>query len=252
MKAIVFRVSSPGGQDTASEQISPPCARPRRPGKPVVVSMGEYGASGGYWISSEASAIVAEPTTLTGSIGVYGGKLAIGETAARYGVDIRQVTVGGPYAGAYSIGQEFTPEQRAAFAHQIDLVYAGFIQRVAAGRKLSPDRVRDHSAKGRVWTGAQAQALGSGGPARRLLRRGGQGQALAGLKGPVRLKKFRVRRLRLGAIGRVPRHRQGPRSARWRAMSAIASDPNAEGMIRQITDAKLRAEGADVLMTRPY
>ncbi|OIQ65142.1 50S ribosomal protein L20 [mine drainage metagenome] len=121
--------------------------------------MGTYAASGGYWISSEASAIVAEPTTLTGSIGVYGGKFDLGPALAKFGVDVRQTTVGGDYAGAFGMGREFTPADRAAFAGWMDRIYANFVARVAAGRKLSPDRVRQ-IAKGRVWTGAQARQLG--------------------------------------------------------------------------------------------
>ena len=83
VKAIVFRLSSPGGSDTASEQILAAVRAAKAAGKPVVVSMGTYGASGGYWIASQASAIVAEPTTLTGSIGVFGGKFVIGPGAGR-------------------------------------------------------------------------------------------------------------------------------------------------------------------------
>jgi protease-4 len=90
VKAIVLRVSSPGGSDTASEQILSAVRAAKAAGKPVVVSMGVYAASGGYWISSQASSIVAEPTTLTGSIGVYGGKIALGEALGRFGVDVRQ------------------------------------------------------------------------------------------------------------------------------------------------------------------
>lgn len=87
VKAIVFRVSSPGGSDTASEQILAALQAAKKAGKPVVVSMGTYAASGGYWISSQADSIIAQPSTLTGSIGVYGGKFAIGEALARFGVD---------------------------------------------------------------------------------------------------------------------------------------------------------------------
>src|SRR5438477_10402110 len=79
VKAIVFRISSPGGSDTASEQILAAVRAAKAAGKPVVVSMGTYAASGGYWIASGASRIVAEPTTLTGSIGVFGGKFALGQ-----------------------------------------------------------------------------------------------------------------------------------------------------------------------------
>ena len=159
VKAIVFRVSSPGGSPEASEQILAAVRAARAAGKPVVVSMGAYAASGGYWISSEADWIVAQPTTLTGSIGVFGGKFVLADALGRFGVDMRELTVGGEYADAFSPTQEFTPQQRAAFAGSMDRIYDDFITRVATGRKLSPDRVRE-IAKGRVWTGAQALPLG--------------------------------------------------------------------------------------------
>jgi protease-4 len=92
VKAVVFRVSSPGGSDTASEQILAGVRAVKAAGKPVVVSMGTYAASGGYWISSAANEIVADPSTLTGSIGVYGGKFAIGEALSRFGVDMKGLT----------------------------------------------------------------------------------------------------------------------------------------------------------------
>ena len=133
VKAIVFRESSPGGSDTASEEILA-AVRAAKAVKPVVISMGTYGASGGYWIASEASAIVAEPTTLTGSIGVFGGKIVFAPALAKFGVDMRDLSVGGQYANADSPTAEFTPQQRAAFAASVDRVYAGFIQRVADGR----------------------------------------------------------------------------------------------------------------------
>jgi protease-4 len=159
VKAIVFRVSSPGGSDTASEQILAAVAAAKAAGKPVVVSMGTYAASGGYWISSQASEIVADPTTLTGSIGVFGGKFVIGPALARFGVDTRGLNVGGDYAAAFGSAEPFTQGQRAAFAAWMDHIYAGFVNRVAVGRRLSPERVQE-IAKGRVWTGAQAKALG--------------------------------------------------------------------------------------------
>jgi protease IV len=159
VKAIVFRVSSPGGSDTASEEILAGVRAAKAAGKPVVVSMGTYAASGGYWISSAASEIVAEPTTLTGSIGVFGGKFVIGPALAKFGVDSKVLTVGGPYAGAFNSAESFTPAQRAAISSWMDRIYDGFVARVAEGRKLAPARVRE-IAKGRVWTGAQALELG--------------------------------------------------------------------------------------------
>jgi protease-4 len=159
VKAIVFRVSSPGGSDTASEQILSALRAAKAAGKPVVVSMGAYAASGGYWISSEASEIVAEPTTLTGSIGVFGGKFVIGPALAKIGVDTRGLSVGGAFASAFGSAAPFTPQQKAKLSAWMDRIYDGFIARVAAGRRLAPDRVRE-IAKGRVWTGAQAKDLG--------------------------------------------------------------------------------------------
>ncbi|HEY2481101.1 MAG TPA: S49 family peptidase, partial [Caulobacteraceae bacterium] len=101
VRAIVFRISSPGGSDTASEQILAAVRAARAAGKPVVVSMGAYGASGGYWIASDANEIIAEPSTLTGSIGVFGGKFVLGPALAKWGVDARDLNVGGQYAGAF-------------------------------------------------------------------------------------------------------------------------------------------------------
>jgi len=249
VKAIVLRVNSPGGSDTASEQILAAVRAARAAGKPVVVSMGEYGASGGYWISSEASAIVAEPTTLTGSIGVYGGKLVFGQTLARFGVDLRQTTVGGPFADAYSVGREFTPAQQAAFAHSIDLVYDGFIQRVATGRKMSPDRVRE-IARGRVWTGAQAKALGLVDELGGFYEAVAKAKQLAGLKGEVRLKRMSTTLSPLAVFG----HALGADAASLHVLARAAdilSEPHVQGAMDELAEARLRAEGADVLAPLP-
>jgi signal peptide peptidase SppA len=159
VEAIILRVSSPGGSDTASDQILAAVMAAKKAGKPVVVSMGAYAASGGYWIASKASAIVAQPSTLTGSIGVFGGKFAVGPALQRFGVNLEGVEVGGAYTGAFDVDEPFDPAQRAEFAQWMDRIYNGFVLRVAEGRKLSPERV-DELARGRVWTGAQAKGLG--------------------------------------------------------------------------------------------
>jgi protease-4 len=187
VKAVVLRVSSPGGADTASEQIAAAVRAVKKTGKPVVVSMGTYAASGGYWISAEGSEIVAEPSTLTGSIGVYGGKFALAQAVGRYGVDVRDLTVGGDFASASNLGQGWTPAQRAAEAAQIDRVYEAFIAHVATGRHMTPDQVRAIAA-GHVWTGAQAVQNGLadrlGGLDEALMR----AKALAKVEGGVRLR----------------------------------------------------------------
>ncbi len=249
VKAIVFRVSSPGGADTASEQILAAVRAAKAAGKPVVVSMGEYGASGGYWISSQASAIVAEPSTLTGSIGVYGGKLAMGQTFAHFGVDLRQTKVGGPFAGAYALGPEFTPAQKTAFAHSIDVVYDGFIQRVSSGRRLQPDRVRE-IAKGRVWTGEQARALGLVDQLGGFYDAVDKAKALAGIKGEARLKRIGGARSFWGAFG----HAMNGTSSAFKTLASVGwmlGDPRTQEMMSQMKQAQARAGGANLLAPMP-
>ena len=240
VKAIVFRVSSPGGGDTASEQIGAAVRAARAAGKPVVVSMGTYAASGGYWISADADMIVAQPSTLTGSIGVFGGKFAIGPALARFGVDTRGLSVGGGYADAFNSRQAFTPEQRAAFSGWMDRIYAGFVQRVAEGRKLPVARVQE-IAKGRVWTGAQAVKLGLvdklGGfdtavaEARRLAGIGGSGE--------VTLKRY-DKASPFDGLARL----FGRGEASMRTLAAVAwalGDPRAQALAD--TAVRLRMEG---------
>jgi protease IV len=245
VKAIVLRESSPGGSDTASEEILA-AVRAAKAVKPVVVSMGTYGASGGYWIASEASAIVAEPTTLTGSIGVFGGKIVLGPALAHFGVDVHDLSVGGPYADADNPAAEFTPQQRAAFSASIDRVYAGFIQRVADGRRLSPDRVRE-IARGRVWTGAQAKDLGLVDELGGFYQAVDKAKALAGLgTQEVRLKPVVARRSPFEAI----QHAFGMADTSLHTLSAAAellNDPRARGLIDQLSTARLRSQGANLL-----
>jgi protease-4 len=250
IKAIVIRLNSPGGADTASEQILAAVRAAVAAKKPVVVSMGTYGASGGYWMSSQASAIVAEPTTLTGSIGVFGGKFALSDTLAKFGVDARETTVGGSYASAYST-QPFTPEQRAAFAHTIDVVYDGFITRVASGRHLPPDRVRQ-IARGRVWTGAQAHALGLVDELGGFYEAVDKARQLAGLTGEVRLKEFTGELSFWDAIGRM--FGIGADSAQTLAtIHAVLADPNARAIAGEAREMQLRSQGGGlVLAPRPF
>ena len=187
VKAIVLRVSSPGGSDTAGEQIGAAVRYAKSKKKPVVVSMGAYAASGGYWISAEADHIIAQPTTLTGSIGVYGGKISGGKAAARFGVDLEQLTVGGEFSGISALGAPMTGAQRAAYARQVDQVYERFIALVARGRNIPAERVRE-IAQGRVWTGEQAKRLGLVDEMGGLNEAIEKAKALAGLKGAVRLE----------------------------------------------------------------
>jgi protease-4 len=245
VKAIVFRLNSPGGSDTASEQILSAVRAAKAAGKPVVVSMGTYAASGGYWVASEASAIVAQPTTLTGSIGVFGGKFAVGPALARYGVDLRQVGVGSPYAGAFGVSREFTAGERAAFARWMDTIYATFVQRVATGRKLPPERVAE-IARGRVWTGAQAKSLGLVDELGGFYQAVDKAKELAGLQGEVRLRRMRPSGGTLEALEKM----LGVQASQARALTAAAwllGDPRAERVMNALAEERLREQGALVL-----
>ncbi|MCB0926780.1 MAG: signal peptide peptidase SppA [Mycolicibacterium insubricum] len=156
--AIVLRVDSPGGSVSASETIWREVVRARERGIPVVASMGAVAASGGYYVSMAADAIVANPATITGSIGVITGKLNARDLKDRLGIGSDGVRTNAN-ADAWSLDAPFTAEQHAQIAAEADLLYDDFVQRVADGRGLGIAEVQQ-VARGRVWTGADAQARG--------------------------------------------------------------------------------------------
>ncbi|KXU36656.1 hypothetical protein AXK11_03755 [Cephaloticoccus primus] len=157
VKAIVLRLDSPGGSASASEAILREM-RLAAEVKPVVVSMGSVAASGGYWISSFADRIFAEPVTVTGSIGVFGLFFNVEQLAGRLGVGVDTVKTG-RFADSGAIDRPMTAAELAQAQRMVDWTYERFIERVAAGRGLAPDRVQE-IAQGRVWSGTQAQRLG--------------------------------------------------------------------------------------------
>ena len=251
VKAIVFRVNSPGGSDTASEQILPAVRAAKAAGKPVVVSMGTYAASGGYWISSQANAIVAEPSTLTGSIGVFGGKFALGPALAKFGVDMADLSIGGDYADAFTTSQGFTPTQRAAFAAWLDRIYAGFIGRVAEGRHIPLARVRE-IAKGRVWTGAQAKQLGLVDQLGGFYDAVDKAKALARIPAEteVALKRYPARH----GVFQELSEALGMSEASVRTLAAAAwvfGDPRAQNLMDHVAEARLRADGHSGVVLAP-
>jgi protease-4 len=158
VKAIVLRVDSPGGSVTASDQILDAVKKAQAVGKPVIVSMGAVAASGGYYIATSANRIVAEPGTLTGSIGVYSGKVAIGKSLGMIGVGVGEVSVGKNTLMNSGV-TPYTDDQWKALNAEADMVYADFKEKVSKGRKLSLDQVQA-VARGRVWSGADAKARG--------------------------------------------------------------------------------------------
>jgi protease-4 len=158
VKAVVLRVDSPGGSMFASEQILREVQALRKAGKPVVVSMSTYAASGGYYISAAANQIYASPTTLTGSIGVFSVVPTFQRTLDKLGVKVDGIGTT-PLAGDLRIDRALTPASRQILQSSVDHAYAEFVRRVADGRKKSVEDV-DKIAQGRVWAGVDAQRIG--------------------------------------------------------------------------------------------
>jgi protease-4 len=152
--SVVLRVNSPGGSGLASDAIWHDIKRTRDAGKPVVVSMGDYAASGGYYIAAAADAIVAEPGTLTGSIGVFGGKVNMAGLYEKVGITLF-TWQRGQMSNLLSGTSDFNDLERAKFRTFLDGFYQTFLTRVADGRKMSKEDVHT-VAQGRVWTGTQA------------------------------------------------------------------------------------------------
>ncbi|NMO19361.1 signal peptide peptidase SppA [Pyxidicoccus fallax] len=158
VKAIIFRVDSPGGSYVASDTVRREVQRAREAGKPVVVTMGTYAASGGYFVAMDADRIVAQPGTLTGSIGVYAGKFVTDSFWEKLGVNFETIAAG-KNATMYDSDADFTPEQEVRAEAIMDRIYTDFTQRAAAGRKMPLEKLQS-VAKGRAWTGEDALANG--------------------------------------------------------------------------------------------
>jgi protease-4 len=158
VKAIVFRVNSPGGSAVASDAIWREVVLARRAGKPVIVSMGNLAASGGYYVSMAADTIVAQPGTLTGSIGVVVGKPVVSDLLDRLGVGMGSVE-DGAHARMFSTTRDFSDSEWERVNASLDRIYDDFTAKVADGRNMSREQVHK-LARGRVWTGADAKANG--------------------------------------------------------------------------------------------
>ncbi len=155
VEAIVFRVDSQGGSAVASDAIWREVGQARAAGKPVVASMGDLAASGGYYVAMGADVIVAEPSTITGSIGVLAGKLVTDALWNRLGVSYDSVAIG-ELARMFSTRTRYGPAEEAALTAWLDRVYEMFVSKVATSRGISRDEVHT-VARGRVWTGADAR-----------------------------------------------------------------------------------------------
>ena len=213
--------------------------------------MGDYAASGGYWISSEANWIVAQPSTLTGSIGVFGGKFVVSEALGRFGVDLRGLSIGGDYADAFAPGQSFTATQRAAFSASMDRTYEEFVQRVSTGRRLPIARVRE-IARGRVWTGAQGKTLGLVDQLGGLTEAIGKARELANIPADtsVRFKRFPTPQSPWEALSSA----FGVQSEAAQALvtlGGVMSDPQTRAVLGRVELERMRGQGASVLADQP-
>jgi len=171
VKALVLRIDSPGGDAYSSELIRREVAQTREAGKPVVVSMGDVAASGGYWIAMDGEEIWAEPTTITGSIGIFGLFVTVPETLAKLGIHTDGVGTT-PLAGTLDIRRPLSPQLESILNSVIKHGYDEFIGRVAKARKRTPEEI-DAIAQGRVWSGSQAKERGL------VDKLGGLGDAIA-------------------------------------------------------------------------
>ncbi|MDE7150326.1 MAG: signal peptide peptidase SppA [Bacteroidales bacterium] len=183
VKAIVLRVNSPGGSVLTSDIIYQEVLKAKAK-KPLVASFGSYAASGGYYISCAADRIFAQPTTLTGSIGVFGMVPNFAKTARRLGIGWDEVKTH-PYAGSPSFTREMTPAERALQQRNVEDVYAGFIAKVGAGRGMSTAAV-DSIGQGRVWSGTDGLRVGL------VDELGGLGDAIAYAAEKAGLEKYKV------------------------------------------------------------
>ena len=158
VRAILFRIDSPGGSVVASESIWREVVFARERGKPVVVSMGDVAGSGGYYVAAAADKIVAEPSTLTGSIGVLAGKLVVSDLFRKLGMSTDSAQVGAN-AAMYSSTSEFSTRAHSRLEAFLDETYKGFKDHVASGRHMTQEEVEE-AARGRVWSGEDAKARG--------------------------------------------------------------------------------------------
>ncbi|MGH1395950.1 MAG: signal peptide peptidase SppA [Trichormus sp.] len=157
VKAVVLRINSPGGSATASEIIQREVKLTRQI-KPVVVSMGDVAASGGYWIASDSNRIFAEPNTITGSIGVFGVLLNGQKLANDNGITWDSVKTA-RYADSQTFARPKSPEELAIYQRSVNRIYNLFLNKVAQGRKLPQQKVAE-IAQGRVWSGVAAKQIG--------------------------------------------------------------------------------------------
>jgi len=156
IRAIIVRVDSPGGSAVGSDIIYHELTEARKQ-KPVIISMSGLAGSGGYWLALGGQEIIAQPQTLTGSIGVIAGKFSFSQLLEKLGIKVEKINIGRE-ADAFSLYKEFTPEEKEILHQELNSTYREFLERVAAARNLTVEEV-NRLGRGRVWTGQQALEL---------------------------------------------------------------------------------------------
>lgn len=188
VKAVVLRINSPGGSAPASQEVGTEIKKLRATGKPVVASMGDVAASGGYWLAAVTDRIYANPATLTGSIGVYIPYANWQELYNKIGIRSEKIK-SGPHKDILSPDRPMTAEERAIIQVMVDDLYGQFVAVVAEGRKMEPARVRQ-LADGRIYTGSQAKELGLVDELGTMYDAIDGAAAMAGIKGKPVLKEY--------------------------------------------------------------
>jgi protease-4 len=244
VKAILFRVDSPGGSPVASDTIWRETVRAREAGKPVVVSMGNLAGSGGYWVAMAADRIVAQPGTITASIGVYGGKMLTTEFWDKLGITFEGVATN-PGARHWSSHVDYDSAGDERLAASLDRIYEDFTQRVADGRGLDLETVQQ-IAKGRIWTGADALEIGL------VDELGGYDVALDQIRdlldleedAPIRLRRYPPEKTAWEAL--FSSQRDNSESAAIRSL--LGSLQAVQPLVQQLTEAGLVEQKPGLMM----
>lgn len=242
VEAIVFRVSSPGGSYVASDTIWRETVRAREAGKPVIVTMGDVAGSGGYFVAMAAEKIVAQPGTITASIGVYGGKMVTKGLMDKLGLTFDEVHTSNNSA-MFSGQTPFSESEKARIDAYLDAVYADFTGKVAHWRELPAERVHE-IARGRIWTGQDALELGL------VDELGGFPAAIRLAREAAGIRDDESIRIRLFPRPRSPFESlfgEGPDSSEDRATAALVRVLRTARPVVRTLDRVLAADRRDVL-----
>lgn len=245
VKAIVFRVDSPGGVPTAADQIWRAVERAKEKGKPVVVSMGGSAASGGYYVAMGADAILANEGTITGSIGIFGGKFAIEGPFNKIGISFDSVSAGGEFANAWGTST-FTDNQEAEVRSLLKRGYDRFVTLAAEGRGMTFEQM-DAVARGRIWTGRDAVGAGLVDETGTFMDAIEKAKELAGIDADVRPRLSFYPRRKTGFEALENLFGVSSETVRAAAvLGAIAGDQRTEALLEQLAIAEKVGSGQTV------